>query len=98
MSKSQDVLKGVKVELKKAIFNLDDLYKHAKEFLESRKYDVIEKEYKEKVTPQGREIKIKWESAKEIDEYSKFEIKLTWECKFINDVKVKQGDSDVDRN
>ena len=95
MAKEDTILKDVKVELKKAIFNLTELYKHAHDFLESRNYTIVEKEYKEKVTAQGREINIKWECEKEVDEYSKFNIAVKWTAQFINDVKVKQGEKEI---
>ena len=57
-----------------------------------KSYSVIEKNYKEKITPGGKNIEIKWECTKKVDEYSKFKITVEWGFFGINDIKaVKDG-------
>ena len=53
MSKKIDLLKEERVQYE-GIFDLKDLYKHAHDWLEWRKFDVSEKKYKEKIKPDGK--------------------------------------------
>jgi hypothetical protein len=73
------------------LFDIKELYKHAHNWLTWRKFDVSEKQYTEKVKASGKELDIKWEATKFIDEYSAFKIKIRWQIFGMNDVEVKQG-------
>ncbi|MEM2874144.1 MAG: hypothetical protein QW063_01700 [Candidatus Nanoarchaeia archaeon] len=73
------------------LFDLKELYKHAWNWLVWRKFNVAEDRYTEKVKAAGKEMKIDWTATKNIDEYSKFEIKVRWEMQGITDVEVKKN-------
>lgn len=95
MAGKVDLFEEARIQLKSAIFDIDELYKHAYNWLGWRKYDVIEKKYKEKHTPGGREIKIEWVCTRDIDEYSQFRIEVKWMLLGVNDVKVEHAGKDV---
>jgi len=77
------------------VFDLKELYKHLYEWLSWRKYDVAEKNYKEKVKPTGKDIEIKWEAARIIDEYSMFIIELKTRIIGLTDVEVQKDSAKV---
>jgi hypothetical protein len=77
------------------LFDLSELYKHAHNWLTWRKFDVSEKQYTEKVKAAGKEIEIKWEATKYLDEYSAFKIKVRWHGFRINETEVKRGNETV---
>jgi len=90
-----DIFKKVKIDIKDQLFDIKEVYKHAHDWLEWRKFDVVEKEHKEKTTAKGREIKMKWECTRDVDEYSRFEIDVEWEMYGINDVSMKHEGKDL---
>ncbi len=92
MSETKDIFVSARINKKKYTFNLDDLYKHCHDWLVWKDYAVVEKKYAEKILPGGKNIEIKWVCTKNIDEYSRFEIDVTWGFYGINDIKaVKEG-------
>ncbi|MBD3263361.1 hypothetical protein GF374_03205 [Candidatus Woesearchaeota archaeon] len=92
MSKKIDLLKEERVQYE-GIFDLKELYKHAHDWLEWRKFDVAETKYKEKIKPKGKELEILWEATREIDEYTQYLIKVKWEGFGVTDVQVqREGD------
>jgi hypothetical protein len=72
------------------LFDLNELYKHAYNWFNWRKFDIAEKKYSEKAKATGKEVTIEWDVTKSIDEYSGFEIKVKWELKGVQDVDVKK--------
>jgi hypothetical protein len=84
-----DMFSKVKIEIKGQLFDIGEVYKHAHDWLEWRKFDVVEKKYVEKSKPSGREMQVEWSATRDIDEYSRFEIDVEWEMYGINDVKMK---------
>ncbi len=95
MPKKETIFKEAEIKIKKAVFPLKELYQHMKDWFDDEGFDVTEKKYQEKIKPSGREIEIKWECTKEIDEYSMYVIKLTYKTIGINDIKIKQEGQDV---
>ncbi len=95
MGTKHDVFKSVKVTLKKGVFELKETYKHAYEWLESKNYTVTEKKYSEKITESGRELEIEWEADRDIDEYSKYWLKIKWKLQGVVDVEVQQEGAKV---
>ncbi len=98
MSEKIELLTDQRIQVKNIIFDFDEVYKHAHNWLEWYKYDVYEAKYTEKVKPQGKEFEIKWEAIRDIDEYSRFVIKVKWQLFGINDVKVQQAGQDIKMN
>ena len=97
MSKTIDFLKEERIQFE-GIFDLKELYKHAHDWLEWRKYDIEEKKYKEKVKPTGKELEIKWEATRDIDEYTQFLIKVKWQIFGLTDVEVQKEGKKVKMN
>ncbi len=76
-------------------FDLAELYKHAYNWLNWRKFDVAESKYTEKAKAAGKEMEMIWSATKTLDEYSKFEIKVRWQLFAIRDEEVKKGNTVV---
>lgn len=62
---------------KEGVFNFNDLYKTIKEWLSFHKYDFFEKNYFDVTKIDAKDIKIKFETEKTIDEYTKFVMEFT---------------------
>ena len=73
-------------------FNLDKLYKKAKNWFNDFSYFFSEKQYKEKTKPEGNEIEIDFVGERKINDYIKFiiEVKL-----FITEVRKLSKDTYV---
>ncbi|MBT4334803.1 hypothetical protein HOD61_03235 [archaeon] len=56
----------------KSKFNMIELYRTLKEWFEHQGYTLFEKEYNDIFKKDKRNLKIKWEAQKEIDDYTKF--------------------------
>lgn len=88
------IVKGLKIS-QEAAFNLSDLYKYLRSFFDIHNYDFYEKEYVDEAKENGKNIKIKWECERKVDDYVEYhiEIKLTGkglkEVKLKNDVAIK---------
>jgi hypothetical protein len=89
------MFKDAKIDTKGSLFDIDEIYKHAHDWLDWRKFDIVEKKYKQKMDSGGREIKIEWECTRDIDEYTQFEIDVKWSMYGINDVKMKHENKDI---
>ena len=74
-----------------SIFKFKDLYKFAYEWLGDEQYKVIEKKYKEKVTPDGKEIEFEWAATRKITDYIRFEIDLKWRLLRLQEVEITQN-------
>ncbi len=93
MSEKTSLIERARINKKKYTFSMDDLYKHAHDWLVWKGYDVTEKKYKEKILPDGRIIEIEWVCTRDIDEYSQFEVEVGWNFYGIKNVEVmKDGD------
>lgn len=95
MSLKYDLFKSARIQKMKSVFNVKETYKHAKEWLEFWRYDVVEKKYKHKEAASGREIEIDWICTREIDEYTQFMLDIRWLCLMIKDVKVQVGNKKI---
>ena len=79
----------VRAELKWMDFTFDffEIYNHAKDWIEWRGYRLSEKLYKEIVHPGDRkEFKIVWECEKDIDNYTRYLLKVEWELYAVKNV------------
>ncbi len=70
-------------------FNLDSLYKELKGWFDKNKYDFTEKEQTVKDKDSGKEIVVKWEAERKVDDYAKFDIRIDFFLENLN--KVKEG-------
>jgi hypothetical protein len=90
-----DLFKKIKIDVKGQLFDMSEIYTHAHDWLEWRKFDVVEKKYATKTTAKGKEVKTSWDCSREIDEYSRYDIAVDWEFYGINDVTMKHEGKDV---
>ena len=65
----------------KAQFNLVELYRTLKHWFEINGYSFFEREYEDLIKSGKKNVTIKWEGSKSIDDYSKFYIFI----KFFSD-------------
>jgi len=70
------------------IFDLKKIYNSSKQWFNDNKYDLTEKEYKEKPTSVGSEFNLILEAERDIDDYAKFFISLQI---FVFDAKKADG-------
>ncbi len=76
MAESDLVVSDLKIT-KEGIFNFEDLYKTIKSWLEFHKYDFFEKNYEDITKTEAKNVKIKFEAVRKIDDYHKFGMELT---------------------
>ena len=95
MVSKYDLFKEAKIDITGQLFDIKEVYKHAHDWLEWRKFDVDERKYKEKAKPKGREIKMEWDCQRDVDEYSRILINVQWEMYGIVDVTIKQEGKEI---
>lgn len=69
--------------------NFKEAYEFASEWLKDEGFSVTEKEYKEKVSGDSKEIEINWEATKKISDYFKFIFGINWRILNMKDVEVE---------
>ncbi len=70
-------------------YDQKELYKYFSKWFDERHYDVIEKDYKEKLNGEGMRIYVfTWECEKKVDDYTKFKIAVDFKSEAEN-VKVE---------
>ena len=62
------VLSGELVQFD-GVFDFKELYKHLYGWLDWNKYPISEKRYTEKSKATGKDIEVRWEAEKELDDY-----------------------------
>ena len=72
------------------IFDFKETYRFAYDWLTGEGYDVLEKNYTEKITARGKEIEIEWTCYRKISDYFRFVIKANWRILGMNDVEVEE--------
>jgi len=81
------------------IFNMKDLYSLLYDLLTGLGYGVTEEGYKSTTKPDGSEdLEISWDCTKNMDNYTRFRIKIFIKADGISKVKVKEGDIEVTKN
>jgi hypothetical protein len=74
------------------IFSFKDLYNFAYDFLTDKGFFIEEKNYSEKVKPEGKEIEIKWVCLKKITDYFRYEIVINFKITGLLDIEItKEG-------
>ncbi len=74
------------------IFKMKEVYRVAFDILTTEMgYDVEEQKYREKVTPEGKEIEIIWIAEKKINDYYKFKIKVNFFVVGLKEVEVEKA-------
>jgi len=93
MSEKDSIYKGKVVQ--KGVFNFKDTYEFLYDYLVDENYDVDEVKYVEKIKGDSKDLEIIWNATKEVSDYFKFEITITWGIFGMKKVKVRKGDQEV---
>ena len=88
MTEVDRVLKPIKVSFEGNV-DLSELYHLIKSFMSDKKYDINEKEH----NFSGNKAKIKWESTREITEYTQFQIEVTVSGSNLKKINLKKGEA-----
>ena len=72
------------------IFDFKEAYRFAYDWLIHEEYDLMEKNYTEKLVQRGKEIEIVWEARRKISDYFRFVIKASWRILGMTDVEVEE--------
>ena len=80
------------------IFDFKKMYNFAYDFLKDKSYDVSETSYSEKITPDGKEIEVKWEMEKKVNDYIKYFGKVKMSLKGLKSVEVQKNGRKEDSN
>ena len=96
MAEKNTVFKGkIKQE---GIFNFQEFYSFAYDWLKGEGYSVKEKVYGEKVMGDAKEVEIEWEAKKKISDYFRFGIKMNWKILRMKKIKIKRENKEVNMN
>jgi hypothetical protein len=71
------------------IFDFKETYRFCYMWFLNEQYDIVEKNYTEKITPRGKEIEIEWDAVRKISDYFRFQIQTKWRVVGLNDVEVE---------
>lgn len=93
MAEKDQVYKGKIIQ--KGIFNFKDVYEFLYDYLGDENYDVDEVKYVEKIKGDEKDMEIIWNCTKEVSDYFKNEITLTWAILGMKKAKVKKGDQEI---
>lgn len=74
-----------------AVFNMHDLYKHIRSWLDEHRYVTWEKEYRDWLRESGKSAAIKLTPWKKIDDYTKIHIDIKIKFKNLKEVETKSG-------
>lgn len=87
MAETDYVISGIMIK-KSGLIDLRETYRLMKEWFFQRRYDFIEKEYNDKELEEGKNIFIKWNSEKKVDDYTKMIIDVTFRGNKLEEVKA----------
>ena len=102
MSDSITIANKLKVQ-EKGIFNLDELYKGIKAWLDFEGYGSQEKtfreeSYVERIKGDTKQIEIKWKAEKIINQYISYVITITYNISGLEDIEIEQEGRKIKSN
>lgn len=77
--------------VQESVFNMHDLYRHIRSWLDNHKYITFEKEYRDWMKEAGRSASIKLVTWKKTDDYTKYNIDIKIKFKNLKEVETKSG-------
>ena len=86
----KDLIIKEKVE-SSGIFEFSALYSFAHSWLKEEGYGVDEEKYSEKIKGAKKDIDIEWKAAKNVSDYFRFENKIKFEIRDLEEVEVEIG-------
>jgi len=89
MTEREMIVSGQRVTFE-GIFSMDELHKLITEWLKQKGYDRLDRLHSESVKPDGKYIDIELEPDKNIDDYTKFIIRIRLYASQLKDVLVEQ--------
>lgn len=96
MAEKDEVFSG-KVK-NSGIFDFKELYRFCYVWLVDKEYQVIEKEYTEKLGATGKEVVIKWSANRKISDYFRYVINTEWRILGMKDAEVEINGEKVTLN
>ena len=82
----------------KGIFDFKEFYRFCYMWLVDKEYWVIEKNYTERINPNGKEVEIEWDASRKISDYFRFKLKVAWRILGMKDVQVEKEGDKIDMN
>ncbi len=100
MSETYYIIKTIQIS-RSGVFDLREVYKLMKQWAYQRKYQFIEKEYRDEDKSTGKKIVIRWDFKKKVDDYTRTFIDVIIRGNNLREVSVKkkklvQGDITVE--
>jgi len=81
------------------IFDFKQFYNFVYLWLRDYRYQLIEeRNYSEKIKPEGKEIEIHWFAKRKISDYFRFMLKVDWLILGMTTVEVQKGDVKIKMN
>lgn len=75
----------------KGVFNYKDFYKFCYDWLtEETELDIAETKYSEKISGNTKEVDIEWKGTNKINDYFRFDVKVTFKILGLEEVEVMQ--------
>jgi len=98
MPRNEDTIFSSKIRYN-GIFSFQDFYQFCYNWLkEESGLSVSEGKYSEKLTGESKNIDIDWEGSKEITDYFKFKVKVSFKVIGLIKVEINQGGAKVSTN
>tara|TARA_Y100000310_G_scaffold345693_1_gene468352 strand:+ start:5420 stop:5920 length:501 start_codon:yes stop_codon:yes gene_type:complete len=72
------------------VFDFKELYQFVYRWLDEEGYDIAEEKYQESVKGDAKDIEIEWVAEKELSDYFKIELKLSWIVLGLKSVEVEK--------
>ncbi|MBS3093714.1 hypothetical protein J4456_04000 [Candidatus Pacearchaeota archaeon] len=77
------------------IFNFKDFYEFLYDYFLNENYDIFEDKYIEKLKGESKDVEVKWTATKEVTDYFKYEVTLSWLILGMKKVKVKKDGKEI---
>ena len=88
MGQTRNLINNVTIAKVDFVFDFQEFYTHAGDWIKWRGFGLIESKYVEKVTPDGKDYEIHWLCEKDIDDYSRQAFNIIWKMTGVNDVEA----------
>jgi hypothetical protein len=93
----KDIVHSGKIN-QSGIFNFREMYTFAYDWLNDHGYVVTETNYSEKVSGDSKDIDITWDATREVSDYFKFSINLSWRILGLKKTTVKREGKEITSN
>ena len=82
------------------VFSFKDFYKFCHDWLieEVGMDRVVEEKYKEKIAGDKKDIEVKWKGTKDLSDYFRFEMKVSFTVRGLRKVEITNGSTKIETN